>query len=149
MYRLPCETARKKLLATVLETVEIRPWSSKGLFLALELHLQSHLKHKCKKMGQKANVSGTAKIQKILISSWIKYGFISYIKACMPEEGREQIWLKIWIHHVDTPPCANLWSNRGNLWGLTAYYNFCLITMCMWFREATATPISTHTTGII
>ena len=27
------------------------------------------------------------------------------------------------------PPCANFWSNRGNQWLLTAYCNFCLMTL--------------------
>ena len=36
------------------------------------------------------------------------------IKVCIRGFVREQIWLKIWIQHVEKPPCAIFWSNRVN-----------------------------------
>ena len=57
-----------------------------------------------------------------------------WVKACIAGVGREQIWCQIWIQHVEKPPCANFWSNRGNQWRLTAYCNFCLMTRASDFQ---------------
>ena len=57
------------------------------------------------------------------------------LKSCIAGVVREQIWCQIWIQHVEKPPCASFWSNRGNQWRLTAYCKFRLMTCASDFER--------------